>query len=195
MPQPWTVASYHGCLSARDDNISCTLPQGTGNTWTEPSKIFHCWVLIDITVLRPHNKDLGVFSRILHQGLRQDLETGCLKLAIIKLWGVQNFKGDQKILIVMGIIWRWKIQLQVYAWDWHFKKFFTKSFGCPEGCFKGLGVQKDTQTPCWLRLCFAPFLLTKKHYCSHYHGLANFYETCWSLCQNIYIQEVYWIWW
>ena len=42
-------------------------------------------------------------------------------------------------------------KVQIYAWDWHFKKFLTKKIGCPEGCFMGLGVQKATQTPCWLR--------------------------------------------
>ena len=31
--------------------------------------------------------------------LSQDLETGCLKLAIVKFLGVQNFKGDHNILI------------------------------------------------------------------------------------------------
>ena len=33
------------------------------------------------------------------QGLSQDLESGCLKLAIVKYLGVQIFKGDHKILI------------------------------------------------------------------------------------------------
>ena len=32
------------------------------------------------------------------QGLSQDLETGWPKLAIVKFWGVQNFKGDHNIL-------------------------------------------------------------------------------------------------
>ena len=32
------------------------------------------------------------------QGLRQDLETGCLKLAVVKFLGVQIFKGDHNIL-------------------------------------------------------------------------------------------------
>ena len=32
------------------------------------------------------------------QGLRQDLETGCLKLAIVKFLGVQILKGDHNIL-------------------------------------------------------------------------------------------------
>ena len=33
------------------------------------------------------------------QGLSQDLERGCLKLAIVKFWGVHIFKGGHKILI------------------------------------------------------------------------------------------------
>ena len=33
------------------------------------------------------------------QCLSQDLETGCLKLAVIKFLGVQIFKGDHNILI------------------------------------------------------------------------------------------------
>ena len=33
------------------------------------------------------------------QGLSQDLETGCQKLAIVKFLGVQIFKGDHNILI------------------------------------------------------------------------------------------------
>ena len=32
------------------------------------------------------------------QGLSQELETGCLKLAIVKFLGVQIFKGDHNIL-------------------------------------------------------------------------------------------------
>ena len=31
--------------------------------------------------------------------LSQDLETGCLKLAVVKFWGVQIFKGDHNIFI------------------------------------------------------------------------------------------------
>ena len=34
----------------------------------------------------------------MEQGLSQDLETGCLKLAIVKYLGVQIFKGDHNIL-------------------------------------------------------------------------------------------------
>ena len=32
------------------------------------------------------------------QGLSQDLETGCLKLAIVNFLGIQIFKGDHNIL-------------------------------------------------------------------------------------------------
>ena len=38
-------------------------------------------------------------SGIGSQCLSQDLETGCLKLAVVKFWGVQIFKGDHNILI------------------------------------------------------------------------------------------------
>ena len=34
----------------------------------------------------------------LWHGLSKDLETGCPKLAILKFWGVQIFKGDHNIL-------------------------------------------------------------------------------------------------
>ena len=33
------------------------------------------------------------------QGLSQDLGTGCPKMAIVKILGVQIFKGDHNILI------------------------------------------------------------------------------------------------
>ena len=36
------------------------------------------------------------------QCLSQDLETGCLKLAVVKFLGVQIFKGDHNILICHG---------------------------------------------------------------------------------------------
>ena len=46
---------------------------------------------------------LGIIRTILagliaRQGLSQELETGCLKLAIVKSLGVQIFKGDHNIL-------------------------------------------------------------------------------------------------
>ena len=31
--------------------------------------------------------------------LSQDLETGCLTMAVVKFWGVQILKGDHNILI------------------------------------------------------------------------------------------------
>ena len=37
--------------------------------------------------------------KYMYQCLSQDLETGCLKLAVVKLLGVQIFKGDHNILI------------------------------------------------------------------------------------------------
>ena len=48
----------------------------------------------------------GIFSgfglcneqQSLGQGLSEDLETGCLKLAIVKFWGPQIFKGYHNIL-------------------------------------------------------------------------------------------------
>ena len=38
------------------------------------------------------------FCLCLNQCLRQDLETGCLKLAIVKFLGVQIFRGYHNIL-------------------------------------------------------------------------------------------------
>ena len=38
-------------------------------------------------------------SGVWEQCLSQDLETGCLKLAVVKFWGIQIFKGDHNILI------------------------------------------------------------------------------------------------
>ena len=40
-----------------------------------------------------------LFVYIIEQCLTQDLETGCLKLAFVKFWGVHIFKGDHNILI------------------------------------------------------------------------------------------------
>ena len=39
----------------------------------------------------------GATSLHYNQGLSQDLESGCLKLAIVKYLGVQIFKGDHNI--------------------------------------------------------------------------------------------------
>ena len=38
-----------------------------------------------------------VMEPLCEQGFSQDLETGCPKLAIVKLLGIQNFKGDHNI--------------------------------------------------------------------------------------------------
>ena len=40
-----------------------------------------------------------IHSHSRQQCLSQDLETGCLKLTVLKFWGVQIFKGDHNILI------------------------------------------------------------------------------------------------
>ena len=40
-----------------------------------------------------------VYMQDVSQCLSQDLETGCLKLAVVKSLGVQIFKGDHNILI------------------------------------------------------------------------------------------------
>ena len=98
----------------------------------------------------------------------QDIETGCLKLAVVKFWGVQIFKGDQNILIFQpyGISmykfikirhdiikqchgnykemkkFNYKLEIEI------FKNSTLKKFGV---LFKSLGVQKGTQTPYWLR--------------------------------------------
>ena len=40
----------------------------------------------------------GITSICSHQGFSQDLETGCLKLAIVNFCGVKIFKGDHNIL-------------------------------------------------------------------------------------------------
>ena len=53
------------------------------------------------TVLASHNICLVVEKNDNHPNLclSQDLETGCLKLAVVKFLGVQIFKGDHNILI------------------------------------------------------------------------------------------------
>ena len=40
-----------------------------------------------------------IAEETLMQGLSQDLETGCLKLAVVNFLGVQFFKGNHNILI------------------------------------------------------------------------------------------------
>ena len=41
---------------------------------------------------------------------------------------------------------------QLYAWNWHFKKFLTKKLGVLKGGFWEFGCTNDTPMPCWLRL-------------------------------------------
>ena len=41
---------------------------------------------------------IEVIIKYLKQCLSQDLETGCLKLAIVKFLGIHIFKGDHNIL-------------------------------------------------------------------------------------------------
>ena len=94
--------------------------------------------------------------------VRRDLETGCLKLAIVKFLGVQIFrvpnysqictiymykfiKVRHDILIECHGNYMEMEKVKLYAWDWHFKKFLTKRFGCPEGCF--LRVWASTKAP------------------------------------------------
>ena len=112
-------------------------------------------------------------SHISKQCPSQDLETGCPKLAIGKFWASNFLRGttiysDFIIKMYEFIKIRHDILLQYHGnymemkrfnymlenWDWHFKKFFTIFFGSPERCFLRVWVsKKDTQTPCWLRLC------------------------------------------
>ena len=42
---------------------------------------------------------LSSFDFVRKQCLSQDLETGCLKLAVVKHLGIQIFKGDHNILV------------------------------------------------------------------------------------------------
>ena len=52
----------------------------------------------------------------------------------------------------MVIILRWK-KLQLYAWNWHFKKFLPKELDVLRWDFWGFGCPNDAQTPCWLCIC------------------------------------------
>ena len=49
-------------------------------------------------VLFPISCEEFEMQNISQKGLNQDLESGCPKLAIVKLLGVQFFKGDNIIL-------------------------------------------------------------------------------------------------
>ena len=54
----------------------------------------------------------------------------------------------------MGIMWRWKNS--IYPWDWHFKKFLTKRFGCPEGCLLRFWVSKRCPDPALTKTVVLP---------------------------------------
>ena len=89
------------------------------------------------------------------QCVSQDFETGCLKLAVVKSWGFQIFKGSHDLLIFQPQI-RHDVIKQCHGNYKEMKKLNYKleieifrNF-----LFKGLGVQKGTQTPSWLRPCY-----------------------------------------
>ena len=44
-------------------------------------------------------------------------------------------------------------KIQLYAYNWHFRKFLTKKWVLLMGWFLGFGCINDAQMPCWLRLC------------------------------------------
>ena len=77
------------------------------------------------------------------QGLSQGLERRCPKLAIVKLWGVQIFRGatiysdfnhkhvdDYQNKAWYPYTMSWELygdeNIQLYAWDWYFKKFLSR---------------------------------------------------------------------
>ena len=126
------------------------------------------------------------------QSLSQDLETGCPELAIVEILGVQILRGatiysdfhHKHVLIHQNKAWYgYTISLesygddkiQLYAWDWHFKKFLTKDFGCPEGCFFSVfGAQKDTcedallaKTMAWCLDIVCTLKISKRHPSGH----------------------------
>ena len=136
--------------------------------WASSGKIQHCvhiWCSHLLTFKYFANLCFvqKLFSKVGQntlQGLSQELETGCLKLAIVKFLGVQIFKGDHSILNFnhkhvyiyqnKAIIWQW--DNLIICLRLTYKEIPHKEFWASWGVlFKGLGVQKDTQTPCWLR--------------------------------------------
>ena len=68
-----------------------TIPQCLDRTMGPNRVAFY----INIRSLNQHMMDLAS-----DQCLSQDLETGCLKLAVVQFLGVQIFKGDHNILIL-----------------------------------------------------------------------------------------------
>ena len=51
-------------------------------------------------------RSCAISNSCMHIGqcLSQDLETGCLQLAVVKFWGVQIFKGNHNILMNISTI-------------------------------------------------------------------------------------------
>ena len=89
------------------------------------------------------------------QGLSQYLETGCPKLAIVKFWGIQIFKGDHNILrfqpyifinrsikirhdILIQCLWNNRLEINIL------RDTSQNLFGCPEGCLLRVRVSKKT---------------------------------------------------
>ena len=91
---------------------SGTQPQ-TWTPWCKPMKLTPCRKPNHTDTLMPYKHPTQTLpftptdtDTLLHthknmtpQCLSQDLETGCLKLAVVKSLGVQIFKGDHNILI------------------------------------------------------------------------------------------------
>ena len=69
-----------------------------------PGMYFSCLVFLLNSSAFPSEpffrlSSFGIIHLADTQCLSQDLETGCLKLAVIKYLGIQIFKGDHNILI------------------------------------------------------------------------------------------------
>ena len=62
------------------------------------SKFSRSFALFRIGQISHQQHELSTLRWSPEQSLSQDLETGCLKLAIVNLLGVQIFKGDNNIL-------------------------------------------------------------------------------------------------
>ena len=114
---------------------------------------------------------------LIGQRLSLDLETGCRKLGIVNFLGVQILKGDCYIFrflpyTCMISLIRHDILIECHGNNMDMKKVnymleidilrnsSQKKSGCPEGCFS---IQKDTQTPCWLRPCYRVQVLLPLH--------------------------------
>ena len=101
-------------------------------------------------------------SKCCSQGLSQDLETGCPKLAVVKFLGVQIFKGDRNYTQISTINMYKFIKISHYILiQCHgnyvemkkindmletdtLKKILAIFFGCSEGCFLRVCASKKT---------------------------------------------------